>query len=337
MFLTNYWYVAASSEELTDNLVGRKICGTPVVLYRTRAGSPVALLDACPHRSLPLSMGKRVSDEIQCGYHGLRFDSAGFCKHIPGQAHIPDRARVATFPVVERWRWIWVWMGDPKLADASLIPDMHWNDDPAWAPTGGSLTIECHYQLLVDNLMDLSHAAFVHPGTIGDTSVAETPPKTWVEGSEVFLERHVLKVSPPPFFKSLHGYAGIINRMHRTVFAPPANIVILSRCVAADEDLETSPNGLEYIVLNAITPATETSCHHFWAVNRNFAIEDTAMTKAFYEQSLRTFVEDIAILESQQQRIQDLGGAPDWLNVGNDAAGVHARLVIGSIEKGLRT
>ena len=58
-------------------------------------------------------------------------------------------------------------MGAPEKADEKLIPDFHWNDDPDWYPVGDYMHLDCHYQLLADNLMDLSHEAYVHRGTIG--------------------------------------------------------------------------------------------------------------------------------------------------------------------------
>jgi phenylpropionate dioxygenase-like ring-hydroxylating dioxygenase large terminal subunit len=324
MFLRNFWYVAASSGELGRELLPRYVAGEPVVLYRTTSGAAVALADACPHRSFPLSKGRLEGDVLQCMYHGLKWDAAGKCVHIPGQPNIPPTARVKTYAVVERWNWIWVWIGDAE-PDHALLPDMHWNDDPAWAPTRGYLEIRCNYQLLVDNLLDLSHAAFVHPGTIGDPVAAATPPKVWPEGEKICLERRVHQVDPPPFFSSLHGHTTKVNRLQRTVFSPPTNIVILSRCVGQDADLDQASGALDYVVLNAITPATAGVTHHFWAVNRNFRIEDQKLTEAFFDQSQKTFNEDIDVLESQQRRIDDLGGGPKWLNVVNDTAAVMAR------------
>jgi vanillate O-demethylase monooxygenase subunit len=322
--------MAASSSELGAELLPRYIAGEPIVFYRDSSGQPVALADACPHRSYPLSKGKLRGDVIECGYHGLRFDGLGKCVHIPGQANIPPMARVYKYQAVERWNWIWVWIGD-AAADSDKIPDLHWNDDPAWAPTRGYLEIRCNYQLLVDNLLDLSHAAFVHPGTIGDPVAAATPPKVWTEGERVILERRVMSVDPPPFFSSLHGHKTKVNRLQRIVFWPPTNIFILSRCVAANEDLDKSDHALDYVVLDGITPATKSLTHQFWAVNRNFRIDDTNLTKSFYEQSKQTFIEDVEVLESQQRRIEDLGGNAKWLNVVNDTAGVLARRMMAQI------
>ena len=70
----NHWYVIAGRDEVGEELLARKVCGEHLVLFRTSDGEPVALADRCSHRQFPLSKGHRVGDEIQCGYHGLRFD-----------------------------------------------------------------------------------------------------------------------------------------------------------------------------------------------------------------------------------------------------------------------
>ena len=128
-FLRNTWYVAAQSHEITDDVLGRTICGDPIVLFRKQDGTPAALQDRCCHRHLPLSLGKRVGDRVQCGYHGLEFDTAGTCVSVPGQSKVPPGAAIRAYPAIERYRYIWIWPGDPAEADESLIPDYHWNDD----------------------------------------------------------------------------------------------------------------------------------------------------------------------------------------------------------------
>ena len=89
MFLRNYWYVAATEPRSAASRSRRIILGEPIVFFRTEAGAPVAMEDRCAHRHLPLSMGKLVGDELQCHYHGLRFDRTGACVRMPGQ----DRSR----------------------------------------------------------------------------------------------------------------------------------------------------------------------------------------------------------------------------------------------------
>ena len=164
MFLRNYWYVAAMPQELENGaLLGRWILDEPVLIYRTADGEVTAMRDICPHRSARLSAGERDGDTVRCLYHGLEFGPDGTCLRVPAQDGTPPNGlRVQSYPVAEKWRLIWIWMGAPERADENLIPDFHWNDDPDWFPVGDYMHLDCHYQLLADNLMDLSHEAYVH-------------------------------------------------------------------------------------------------------------------------------------------------------------------------------
>jgi vanillate O-demethylase monooxygenase subunit len=330
VFPRNFWYVAAMSEELRDGLLQRWLLNEPVVMYRTSTGRLVAMLDRCPHRSYPLSKGERVGDNLRCNYHGLVYEPGGKCVHVPAQKSIPPRLCATTFPLVEKHRFAWIWMGDAARADESQIPDMHWNDDPAWVPTGGHFHIKCDYQLLVDNLMDLSHETFVHPSTIGNAAVAETPCKTEVNGTHVRTYRLMEDCAPPPLYVKLRGFAENIDRTQDINFTPPANIVIKSKSVTHAPQPGQQPLALEYRVLNAITPATPTTTHHFWAVPRNFAPEP-AVTKLFHEGSVRAFSEDITVLESQQEMVDRLRPGERWLDINADSGGRAARRIVAQI------
>src|SRR5579872_286257 len=102
-FVSDTWYVAAWSDELgPDRPLPRIVLEQPVVLYRRRDGSPVALEDRCIHRRLPLSFGRVAGDTIECGYHGLVFGADGRCLVVPGQSQVPPEARVRAYPTVER-------------------------------------------------------------------------------------------------------------------------------------------------------------------------------------------------------------------------------------------
>jgi phenylpropionate dioxygenase-like ring-hydroxylating dioxygenase large terminal subunit len=327
MFLRNYWYVAATSEELSRKLLPRVILNEPVVLYRALDGKVVAMEDMCPHRSLPLSMGELAGNHIRCGYHGLEFDPSGKCVRIPGQEHIAAGWKVKTYPVVEKWRWIWLWMGEPRLADPATIPNMYWNDDPHWTYTGGQFEIKCNYQLLVDNLLDLSHESFVHRSTIGNDAVAETPAETSVAGEMVSIARLMKNCPPPPLYSKLKNFPGNIDRSQHIMFSPPSNIVIESKSTAAEGD---GGGALEYRVLNAITPATPDVCYHFWSVPRNFAPEDE-ITKLFHKGSVTAFSEDIVVLEAQQNAISARRGDIQWKNFNVDAGNVAARRIVKSL------
>ena len=103
MFLRNCWYAAFWSKDLGRGPESRTILNEPVVFFRKEDGTPVALADRCCHRSAPLSRGSCVGDELQCGYHGLRYDDTGAVVEVPGQTRVPPGARVP-LPVREEWK-----------------------------------------------------------------------------------------------------------------------------------------------------------------------------------------------------------------------------------------
>ena len=192
MWIRNCWQVIAFSKEIGATPLARTICEEKVVLFRTGAGEAVALADRCPHRLAPLSLGRVVGDTIQCGYHGLCFDAQGQCVRVPGQDTVPRNARVRNYPLVERHTFAWIWLGDAARADPAAIPDVHWVDDPAWAAVTGYHHFGANYQLVNDNLLDLSHESFVHEETIGNESVAEAPCHvTLVGNTRARAPRHV--------------------------------------------------------------------------------------------------------------------------------------------------
>lgn len=84
--LTRYYYVACLSDELGQGPLARVIAGVPLVLFRSE-GRVAALLDRCPHRNVPLSLGRVLADgRLECAYHGWQFDCEGVCRKIPGMA-----------------------------------------------------------------------------------------------------------------------------------------------------------------------------------------------------------------------------------------------------------
>jgi len=305
MWMKNCWQVIAFGKEIGSAPLARTVCEERIVLFRTGAGDAVALVDRCPHRLAPLSFGRVVGDEIQCGYHGLCFDRDGQCARVPGQEQ-PVRARVRKYPLVERHGFAWIWLGDAGRADADLVPDFHWMDDPAWASLPGYHHFGANYQLVNDNLLDLSHESFVHEETIGNESVAESPATVTLQGERLRVHRDMLNIEAPPFYKKTTGFMGRINRWHTNYYTPPGFHVIENGSVPAG--VADKSQALERKVLNLITPETKTTSHYFWGIVRQFRLDDKALDEIIREGIVRTFDQDKAILEAQQR---ELGPDPD--------------------------
>ena len=300
MFVKDCWYVAALAREVGRSLFARTIAGEQIILYRSEAGQPVAMLDRCPHRLVPLSAGTLVGDSVQCGYHGITFDCSGRCVRIPGEHQISPKFRSTVFPCVERWGFVWVWLGNAELADESRLPqDFHWGTEPGWTPLSDRLRVEGNYQLLVDNLLDLSHEAFLHMGTIGNAAVAETPAETTIRGDLVQVARFMKDCAPPKLFVRAAGFTTNIDRTQRILYTPPCYVVIEVRAVPTGTNGEERK--LAWWVLNALTPETERTTHYFWGLPRGFAHDDTELTEMLRAGIFRTFEEDRVMIEAQQR------------------------------------
>jgi vanillate O-demethylase monooxygenase subunit len=330
MCLRNRWYVAAWARELDDGPVGRTIMDEPVVFFRGQGGKAAALEDACAHRYMPLSHGKVCDGRIQCPYHGLEYDNTGACVHVPGQTQVPPGATVKSYPVVEKWRWIWVWMGDPADADENLIPDFHWNDDPDWVAVGDYFYVKGNYRLLIDNLLDLSHVAYVHATTLGTDGVANFPVKVSREEDKVHVERWIFDEPAPPMFKMVGGFDGPVDRWQMIHYQEPSHFMIDVGCADAGTGATEGDrsNGVTMFSNHSLTPETEKSTHYFWHHARNFRLDEPDLTDKLATATKTAFGEDVIIIEMQQDRMDRAPADKPIIDINADAGVLQARRLL---------
>lgn len=303
--LRNFWYVAATTDELGTAPVDRIVCGTPVVLFRREEGGVAAVQNYCSHRRAPLAPGRVVGNAIECPYHGMRFAADGRCVHIPSQSDIPARAHITAFPVIERQGLIWIWPGDPAMADAAKVPDLPWRSDPNWC------SYKVHYyhvrgshMLMTENLLDLGHVAFIHADTIGfdPVELAEDPLEVRVEGDKIISTREFRGVKPGPAVARWGNFTGLIDRRSKATWSPP--------CFTSIEfSFGDGTTSLDTRIDHLITPETERT-HNYWvAISRNFKIDDDEFSQKMRDDNDAVHVQDLAIVEAQQRMI-DL--VPDY-------------------------
>jgi phenylpropionate dioxygenase-like ring-hydroxylating dioxygenase large terminal subunit len=312
MFLKNHWYVAALAEEIGRQPLGRILLNQPVVLFRAENGQAVALEDRCSHRGFPLHKGKLVGDTLECGYHGLVFDCSGRCVRVPGQPQVPQAASIRSYPLIEQWGWIWIWMGDLALVGETPLTDFHWLDDPGWGAKAERLYIKSDYRLILDNLLDLSHLTFVHPGTIGSAAnVERARVQNELTDESATITRWLIDIEPPPTYVRA-GFTGNIDRWQILRFDPPCFVNLYAGAVetgtGAPEGNRRGGVGLRN--LNAITPETPTTCHYFWAIAQDRAPKDKSATESMFQEIHRTFMEDWEVLETQQRWNALTAGSP---------------------------
>ncbi len=330
MFMKNCWQVAAFGREIVPGrMLTRKIVDQQLVLFRASNGRVVALEDRCPHRSAPLSKGKLIGDTLRCGYHGMRYDVTGKCVLIPGQNLIPPKARARVFPIVERHKLAWIWMGEEERADAATIPDVHWMDSAGWIASEGYHRIDANYKLLNDNLLDLSHEAFVHTHTIGNEAVADSPVEVQTIAGSVFVTKEIASCNPPPLYQYLGRVPATadVQRWQRTTYIPPGYVVIDVGIQALGE--VPGSNRVEGRVINLITPETVSTSHYFWAFARNFRLDEPEVTEFLRDGVRSTFDEDKEMLEAQQRVLGDIDVDPAYrIVVKADAGAVQGRRLL---------
>jgi len=333
MMLLNTWYVACSSDELALRPLGRRVCNQAIAFYRDGDGRPRAVDDFCPHRGAPLSLGFVRDGNLVCGYHGLVMGGDGRCVSMPGQrVHMFPSNRA--FPVVERYGFVWIWPGDPSRADPALLPSLAWAESSDWVYGGGLYHVACDYRLMVDNLMDLTHETYVHASSIGQSEIEEAPVTTKVEGDSVVTSRFMSNVQAPPFWRTAlrgnHLADDVpVDRWQVCRFTPPSHVMIeVGVAHAGHGGYEADPaHKVSSIVVDFITPETDTSIWYFWGMARSFNVGDASLTERIRDGQHTIFGEDLAMLERQQQNLLE---RPDrnLLKLNIDAGGVRARKIL---------
>lgn len=325
-YLLNSWYVAAFSDELAPGgRLGRTMLGESIVLFRTDTGALAALRGVCPHRFAPLAAGKVTDNAIECPYHGLRFGVDGACVYNPhGDGKIPRSARTRCFPSVERDGLVWVWMGAPEGADASKIPDYSMvSSGPPTARISAYIRSAANYEVMADNILDLSHADFLHPGSLATWGeVTRLRPDVRELGEALQVAWSWSPSAAPPIFAPLLPAGARCDMSLHVTWRPAANMFLRFGCRPAG-----AAETFEVHACHLMTPEGESSTHYFFLGARNYLIEDTEYTRIQQEQILYAFAqEDKPILEAVQRgmRTNDLWSLNPVLLSG-DAGAVRAR------------
>ncbi len=331
MFARDCWYVAAWSHEVGAGLFSRTLLGEPVCMYRDTKGEVMALVDRCAHRGAPLSKGRLEGDAVRCMYHGVKFDRAGQCVDVPGQDRVPPKLCVRSYPVFERNNWIWIWLGDPAKADPQQVPDTWSLARADWPYKPGYCHYDAPHMLICDNLLDFSHIGYVHPTTLGGTeNIAASRPRVSRTAMGIRVERWLIDEVPAPFHTKVAQFPGKVDRWHFYDFIVPGVLVMHSGVQATGTGATegNTRDALEFRSCQAVTPETEGTSHYFYAVPRNFSVDDESITQTIFQDIVDAFEEDRVMIEAQARNLEL---SKDWTfgPIGADAALSQFRWLMG--------
>lgn len=341
-YLKNAWYAAAHTTEVSADVpLARTLLDRRIVLFRDANGVVTALPDRCPHRFAPLSAGKIVNGAILCPYHGLRFDSAGHCILNPHAKNCgPLRAAdIPAVPVMERYGIVWFWGGAPDTADLDLLPRIEFLERPEeYAVVHGRLHVRGHYELVTDNLLDLSHSAFIHPQFVGGRYTPEevlAATKQKLERQERCITNHRLRTgltASPPNVELLGMDPDVPVYTDLTMtWHPPAMLDFAAGTWEIGTPREAGSN---LPALHVITPETEFTSHYFFLVGRNRRLNDPAVDAELLKMLERAFIEqDEPMIEMVQRNMDGISDitALNPVLLHTDAAPISARRMLASL------
>lgn len=334
MYLKSAWYFAAWADDLGTALEPRTICELPILLYRKENGDPVALGNICPHRYTPLHLGKRIGDTVQCGYHGMVFGESGACVLNPHHGGVIAPAmKVPAYPTVERYGIIWLWTGDAEAADPGEIPDFSCYDDPDFVTIHGTMDVAANYQLITDNLLDLTHGEFVHDGLLSSEAITISKLETLESGTTLWSNRWCPDGEAPPVWGQL------MTDLMKTDPGTRVDHWLYMRWDAPAHCLldvgitpvgGTREDGAWVYTAHHLTPISNTRSLYHWAVIRNHAV-DSKDIDDFWQMSIDAAFagQDKPIIEAQQAAMGDRGvDALALVAIPADIAGGKARRAV---------
>lgn len=327
-FLRNAWYVAAWDEEIRDTPLGRTVLGVPIVLFRGSSGAVAALRDRCPHRAAPLSRGRVKGDHLQCPYHGIEFDASGQCvrnPHLAGPGGL--RLRADCYPLHVRHGACWIWMGDVTRADPTLIPEQY-EAFTGLAVVRGYTHVQADYRLIIDNLLDLSHAEYLHAETVGTPGAADAVKARMVAKDDaVTVERNTSSLPPSPMLATVWKKSETVDKWTAMTWRAGGNLML---DIGVTVPGGTREEGMRFPSAHLLTPESATTTHYFWMNGRDFSIDDAALSARLKQQFARTFSEeDAPIIEAAQRNLSLEGERAQLVNftVG-DAGSARARRML---------
>lgn len=334
------WYIAGYGFEFGPQVIARRILGDPLVFYRTADGEPVALWGLCAHRFMPLAQGRIENDSVVCPYHAYAYGSDGRCHTIPTGGTPSPHARLRRYLLVERGPLVWIWMGEPDQVDLSLLPDASdiglgensagWRVDPAC-----TFPMRARAALLIDNLFDLSHLAFIHAESIpGGGPISMVHPLIETEGGRLRVSRTIagMVLDEESLFSRSIPVAKDRGNMHALLYSEMYNPGLINASGPwLWESRDDGTRGERIARLNfvhGVTPETDSSTHYFGIMTRDYMLDDDQLSAFLVWQTDRVREEDVRILEALEVEIDSHASTRKELSTKVDEGALKARRLL---------
>lgn len=288
--LSRHWFPVAIADKIGATPFGTMLLDQPLVVYRVQ-GEIVIARDVCPHRGVPLSLGKVDGEGVVCPYHGLRFGAHGRCNRIPASPDmkIPEKMHLTTYPVIEKFGLVWTCLDEGAAKQhGSILPAMPgWEDPDFQQIVCPSFDINGFAGRQLEGFIDVAHFAWVHTETFADPEQPEVPLYTTAETEYGFQADYRSFIGNYPIGSDKRGMPGFEWLRHFEVHLPFTATLTVH-----------FPDQGRLVIMNAASPMSARKTRLFAPIARNFdkhlPVEDV---HAF---NLRVFEEDRLMVESQK-------------------------------------
>jgi vanillate O-demethylase monooxygenase subunit len=286
--LARHWYPIALAAAVGEAPYKAVLLDEPLVAYRVH-GNLVVARDVCPHRGVPLSLGRHDGEGIICRYHGLRYGLEGRCNRIPASPNqpIPPMLRLTTYPAVERYGMIWTCLA-PETDGTSALPQMpHWEDPDYQQIVCPTVDIGGFAGRQLEGFLDVAHFGFVHAETFGDPDNVEVPSYVPRQTPHGFLVDYRSTVGNYPVSADQQAPPGFEWLRHFEVHLPFTATLTIH-----------FPGDGRLVIMNAASPVSARQTRLFAPIARNF--DKQIPVEEVHAFNLRVFEEDRLIVESQK-------------------------------------
>lgn len=317
------WYILCQSGELGQQPLKRTLWSLPIVLFRDEKGVAGALLDQCPHRSVPLSEGRVVGGHLQCPYHGWEFDGSGTCQKVPGLiTETTGSSRSATsFPVQEQQGFVWVY-GVPGATPSEGPFDFVKADLPGYLTVRHEVSAECSIHAIAENALDVPHTAYLHGGLFRTAKVRNRIRAVVERGHDSAQAEYIGEPRPSGLAgRILAPGGGVVTHFDR--FYLPSIVEVEYRL---GEDLHIVSYG-------AATPVHDFETRLFGVVTLKSRFPRWLIRPLVQPLALRIFGQDARILRMQTAAIHR-SGREQFVSTDLDLLGPHILRLLRRAERG---
>ena len=285
LLLAKYWYPVARVEDIQDAPVKATLLDEPLVIYRVDDQIVVAK-DVCPHRGVPLSLGRHDGEGVVCPYHGLRFGAHGHCNRIPSSPNqaIPAKLNLFTYPSEVRYGLVWTCLAP----EHETIPHMPlWGETDVQQVVCPPVDIHAFAGRQVEGFIDVAHFAWVHTGTFADPNNQLVPDYATQETDYGFTADYWSTVGDYPASDDFKKEPDFKILRHFEVHVPfTATLSIHLR------------NSAKMVIMNAASPVSAKETRLFAPIVKNFDLNDKV--EDIIEYNLKIFEEERLMVETQK-------------------------------------